>query len=120
MLREAGFNDRIVVVNFGTKAGNDEAYSNKRAEMYGELRKWLADEDERPSIPDDEALHADLTAASYSYDSKTRVKLEKKAEIKKRFLRSPDGADALAMTFSFPFANQISKKATPVPITSYF
>jgi hypothetical protein len=120
LLREAGFGDRIKIINFGTKAMRDDSYFNKRAEMYGELKKWITDENEIPSIPDDDALHADLTAASYSYDSKTRLKLERKAEIKKRFLRSPDGADALALTFAFPVGNLKRKKASPIPTKSFF
>ena len=120
MLREAGFGDRIKIVNFGSHAGNKEAYRNKRAEMYGELKSWLSDEDEPPSIPDDDALHADLTAAGYEYDSKTKLKLERKAEIKKRFLRSPDGADALALTFAFPVGPLQKKTAKPIPTKSFF
>lgn len=120
MLREAGFDDRIKIVNFGSTAGKKDAYVNKRAEMYGELKKWLANENEPPSIPDSNALHADLTAASYGYDSRSRLKLERKAEIKKRFLRSPDGADALALTFAFPIGMQKRPKANPIPVKSFF
>lgn len=120
MLDEAGLGDRVMVVNFGSAARRNESYANKRAEMYGELKKWLTDEQMPPSIPDDNALHADLTAASYGYDSKTRLKLEKKAEIKKRFLRSPDGADALALTFAFPIGATKKQKANPIPTKSFF
>ncbi len=38
----------------------------------------------------------------YGYDSNTRLKLEKKEDMKKRGLRSPDEGDALAMTFALP------------------
>lgn len=120
MLREAGFGDRIKVVNFGAGAGQKDAYLNKRAEIYGELKKWLSNENEPPSIPDSDALHADLTAASYTYDSRTRLKLESKKEIKKRLLRSPDGGDALALTFAFPIDFKKRRKATPIPIKSFF
>lgn len=102
MLREAGFGDRVRVVNFGSTADNTGAYYNKRAEMYGEMKKWLTDKNEPPCIPDDDELHGDLVAASYTYDIRSRIKLERKQEIKKRFLLSPDGGDALALTFAFP------------------
>lgn len=102
MLREAGYGNRVRVVNFGAAADNTAAYVNKRAEMYGGLKKWLTDKNEPPCIPDDNALHSDLTAPSFCYDSRTRIKLERKIEVKKRLLRSPDGADALALTFAFP------------------
>ncbi len=106
MLREAGFGDRVRVVNFGSLADNTAAYVNKRAEMYGELRKWLTDKHEPPSLPDDDALHGDITAPSYGYDSRTRIQLERKKDVKKRLLRSPDGADALVLTFAFPVVRE--------------
>jgi hypothetical protein len=120
LLREAGFGDRVKVVNFGAKAMKNDSYKNKRAEMYGELKKWLTDENETPSIPDDDALHADLTAAGYSYDTKTRLQLEKKKDIKKRSLLSPDGADALALTFAFPIGMLNRTQANPIPTKSFF
>jgi hypothetical protein len=36
------------------------------------------------------------------YDSSGRLKLERKEDLKKRGLRSPDLADALALTFAEP------------------
>lgn len=102
MLREAGFGDRVRVVNFGSNADNTNAYVNKRAEMYAGLKEWLSNEDEPPSIPDDDELHGDIVAPSYSYDIRTRIKLERKEEIKTRLMMSPDGGDALALTFAFP------------------
>lgn len=108
VLREQGFGERIKVINFGSGADNSGAYANKRAEMYGEMKKWFEDKHEPPSIPDDDVLHADLVAPSYSHDLKSRIKLERKSEIKKRFLKSPDGADALALTFAEPvFAEHV-------------
>jgi len=101
VLRDAGFGDRIMVVNFGSAADYTDAYYNKRAEMYGLMRDWLYDKNETPSIPDDDALHADIVAPTYSYDIRSRIKLERKADIKKRGLKSPDGGDALAMTFAY-------------------
>lgn len=120
MLRDAGYDSRIKVINFGSNAMRKDAYKNKRSEMYGELKKWLADENEPPSIPDDDALHSDLTAASYEYDSRTRLKLERKSEIKKRHLRSPDGADALALTFALPVAQLKKHQVIDVQTQSFF
>lgn len=119
LLTEAGYKERIKVVNFGSAAMNKNAYVNKRAEIYGEMKKWLIDDDIPACIPDSDSLHADLQATGYSYDSKSRLKLERKAEIKKRGLRSPDGADALALTFSFPIRT-MTVKAKPLPVESYF
>jgi len=56
-------------------------------------------------IPDDDELHADLMAPEYEYDSNTRIKLEKKEQMRKRGIRSPDLADAFALTFSYPVSS---------------
>lgn len=101
-LREMGLGDRVTVVNFGASASQPQRYPNKRSEMWGEMRDWLADENEPASIPDDDALHGDLTAPGYHYDNKSRPLLERKAQIKSRLQFSPDGADALALTFAKP------------------
>lgn len=102
MLAEDGYGHRVRVINFGSEAMQKHLYVNKRSEMYGECRAWLTDKDLPPSIPDDDALQGDLTACGFSYDSNTRYKLERKVEVKKRGLPSPDGADALVLTFAEP------------------
>lgn len=99
-LRELGYGHRITAVNFGEKPIDGTKYLNKRAEMYGLLKEAL---EEQPfSIPDDDELHADLIGPMFSYDSLTRLKLESKADMKKRKVRSPDMADALVLTFAYP------------------
>ncbi|MBL0900457.1 MAG: terminase, partial [Reyranella sp.] len=94
-------------INFGGAAerwGPDGAkplYANKRAEMWGNLREWLAD----ASLPDDPELRADLSAVEYGYNGKGEIQLEKKEDMKKRGLASPDIGDALALTFALPVTN---------------
>lgn len=47
-------------------------------------------------LPDDNELIAQLTTRKYGiYDSKGKIKLESKKEMKKRGLKSPDRADCL-------------------------
>jgi hypothetical protein len=48
------------------------------------------------------SLHADLCSIRYKFDSKTRLVLERKEDMKKRGIRSPDEGDALALTFALP------------------
>lgn len=100
-LREMGFASRVCAVNFGGKALQPERYVNRRAEMWGGIRDWLSD-DLPARLPDNDALQADLTGPSYSYDSSSRLVLESKDAMKKRGVRSPDLADALALTFAAP------------------
>jgi hypothetical protein len=98
-LIELGHEDIIVPINFGGSALDSEKYVNRRSEMWATMGGWLAG-DMPVMIPDDDKLHADLCAPNYSYDSNQRLKLEKKEDIKKRLGRSPDIADALALTFN--------------------
>ena len=55
-LRETGYQKIVQGVNFGSRAFAEKKYANKRAEMWAELRDWLADE-AGADIPDDDALH---------------------------------------------------------------
>lgn len=100
-LREMGYSV-CQSVNAGEKPMDGERYINKRAEMWDGLKQWLAAGG--VSLPDDDAIQADLTGLRYSYDSRGRLKLESKEDAKKRGLRSPDLGDALAMTFALPVA----------------
>lgn len=99
-LVELGHADVLIAVNFGSTPLDQKRYYNKRAEMWGELKKWL---NEPPvEIPDLDSLHADLCAPTYKIDSHSRLLLEKKEDIKKRGLQSPDEGDALALCFACP------------------
>lgn len=93
---------KVKVVNFGAASNQIELFSNKRNEIWQKMEKWLADENEPPSIPDDDDLHADLVIPGFSYDSKNRKVMQSKKEIKKELGCSPDGGDALALTFAEP------------------
>lgn len=100
-LKERGYGRVIIPVNGGEKASNPQRYVNWRCEMWGKMKDWF-EGDAPVQIPDEDTLHADLTGPKYSYDSNTRLKLEKKEDMKKRGLLSPDEGDALAMTLALP------------------
>lgn len=99
-LVELGYQSTVVAVNFGERALDDTRYVNRRAEMWGEMRDWL--KEQPASIPDDDVIHGDMTGPRYGYDSKSRYKLERKEDMRKRGLSSPDSADAIALTFAMP------------------
>lgn len=86
----------VIEVNAGATAYDHRTYFNKRAEMWGKMRDWLKGGD----IPNDPQLETDLTGVQYGFDPKNRIQLEKKEDMKKRGLHSPDTADALALTFA--------------------
>lgn len=99
-LRQLGYSDRVVAVNAGESPLDNEHYVNKRAEMWDSMRTWLR---EIGCLdPDDRDLAAELMAPEYGYDARERIQLERKEDMKKRGLSSPDEADALALTFAQP------------------
>jgi hypothetical protein len=97
-LREQGY--PAVDVNVGERSSNRDKYYNLRAELWIKLADWLAEG--HGSIPDDEKLIAGASSIKYSFDSAGRIKIEKKEDLKKRGLPSPDRADALTLTFFEP------------------
>ena len=51
-------------------------------------------------LPDDRELRDDLIGPEYGFTAKNQIQLEKKEDMKRRGLSSPDCGDALAMTFA--------------------
>ncbi|QRZ14722.1 phage terminase large subunit [Paracoccus methylovorus] len=99
--RQMGYS--VIGVNFGGKA--DRAIEgvpkcrNKRAQMWATMREWLR---EGGCIPDSRDLEMDLTGPLYGFDVNNAIEIEKKSDMKKRGVSSPDEADALALTFAYP------------------
>ena len=87
-------------IQFGGRANrNDQIrYANRRAELWGNLRENL----KYLSIPNSSELRAQLVGPEFDYNLRGEIQLEKKSDIKKRGLASPDLADALALTFARP------------------
>lgn len=81
-----------------TAEGSGPLFANKRAEMWGRMKEWL----KTGAIPDDPALAQDLIGLEYGYDARNAIQLEKKDDMKRRGLASPDLGDALALTFAQP------------------
>lgn len=93
---------KVRKVDFGWKSSEPHRWGNKRAEMWGKMRKWL----QTGSIPDDARLKTDLSAPKKKPDSKGVMFLESKKDMRARGMASPDHADALAVTFAFPVARR--------------
>jgi hypothetical protein len=95
-VRQLGY--QVIEVNFGGKAANP-AYRNKRSEMWDLLADWLR---KGGAIPNDKDLKTDLCMPTYSMANAAGLfELESKDKMKERG-RSPDVADALALTFAHP------------------
>lgn len=108
-------------VNFG---GTSEAKmarpkvpgpKNRRAEMWARMRDWLM-LPEGVSIPDDGPLQSDMTSPRQKPQLNNDFLLEAKEDMKKRQVRSPDLADAVALTFAFnEFLTNYHEPATVQP-----
>lgn len=99
-LRQLGFD--VTGINFGAKSdrfvpGAARA-SNKRGEMWSTMREAIK---AGMALPDDDRLEFELLAPTYTYDAGNAIVLEKKADMKKRGVPSPDVADALALSFAY-------------------
>jgi hypothetical protein len=66
--------------------------------LWSDLRDWLQNGGLLPRH--DEELAEELTAPDFLFDTKGRILLEKKDALRTRLGRSPDRADALALTFA--------------------
>ena len=99
-LFELGGRGVVVGINAGSRPLNAKTYLNKRSEMWGTLREWL--HDEPCQVPNNDALHSDICGIRYKIDSNSRLQMERKEDMKKRGIRSPDSADALCLTFAVP------------------
>lgn len=105
-------------VQFGAKCNHafkpnsrGDKYGNHIAEMSGHMRDWL----EIGAIPDDDDIGDDLAKREYGYNGKGEIILEKKKDMKKRGLSSPDNWDCLALSFHLPVTLTPKVTAKPRP-----
>lgn len=107
-LRE--LNIPVVGVNFAERANDWETYDNRRAEMWWLMKQWFEDTPVR--IVNNRAFIADITAPQPGENSSNgRKLLERKKDMAKRGIRSPDGGDAMALTFAAPVVARVDTLA---------
>lgn len=75
---------------------DDPRYLNRRAEMWFRMAEWVKKGGALPPMPE---LVGELTTPTYTYVN-GKFQLEAKDQVKQRLGRSPDLADALALTFA--------------------
>lgn len=97
-LREQGYGVRGI--NVAQAARQKEVFANLRAEGYWQLRELFAAGE--IAIPPDQQLVGELVSLRYKHDSRGRVLLERKEDMRKRGMPSPDRADALMLAFLDP------------------
>lgn len=104
-LKTMGYSN-VFEVAFGGES-TDIHFLNLRAQMYGKLKDALLT---GALPPDDENLAQQLCLPGYHIRTGgSKLVIESKADIQKRGEKSPDDADALALTFARPVAPRIAK-----------
>lgn len=101
ILKHRGFGEVVKGIDFGGKAIMSERYKNKRAEMWNNVKEWLK-QDVPVQLPADEELFDELCAVERVKTEFSVLQLEPKDKVRERLGRSPDKADALALTFAEP------------------
>jgi hypothetical protein len=105
-LRELGY--PVVRVIVGERATDDVRFVLVRDELWGLMNDWLMD---HPAVlPDCPILQSELTSVPYTYDSSRRLKLKSKEYMRSKGLKSPDGGDAVALTFAVTTAHSFNEK----------
>ena len=97
-LAELGLPARAISVSEAPPLGGN--YLNLKAELWFECRQWFMERS--CTLNGDTQLAAELSWPRYGYTSSGKVKVEGKAEMKKRERKSPDIADAFVLTFAVP------------------
>lgn len=95
-LRELGFTVRDV--NVAEASSMNSQAAKLRDELWIACKEWLNQRACR--LPKSEELRQELVSPTYTFTSNGRIKVEGKAEQKRRGLRSSDIADALCLTFA--------------------
>jgi hypothetical protein len=89
----------VVPYNGGEAPIDKERFVNARAEDYWTLRERF-EQGEVDIDPDDDRLAAQLGSIKWGIDSRGRIKIESKDDMRKRGLPSPDRADPMAIAFA--------------------
>ena len=74
-------------------------FAQLRDQLWWAAREWLRT-DPGAMLPPDENLLEELRVVTYDTDTKQRIKIMGKDEMRKKLNRSPDRADALCLTFA--------------------
>lgn len=101
-------NYEIIPIQNGSSAIEKDKYYNKASEMWDVMREeldnnlscYLQGKESTIQLPNDDKLIKQLSNRKYSVDSKGKIQIESKKEMKKRMGESPDRADAVIYSFA--------------------
>ncbi len=115
-LRSLGFGP--IEVQFGGKPTDSITYRYKSDEMWGRLRELIRTKLILPGPHSrlGDMMHTDLTQREFGYtEAGNKIHLETKKNMKLRGLKSPDMADALALTFAQEVAPMLTAHGQKPP-----
>jgi hypothetical protein len=95
-LRELGHTVRDV--NVAESSAMNQQAAKLRDELWLSVKEWLNARACR--LPKMDELRQELVAPTYTFTSNGKIKVEGKADMKRRGMRSPDLADAICLTFA--------------------
>lgn len=95
LVEQSDVADRVEGVNVASDPSNKEDYINIRVEAWDEVRLWLRD---AVMVPHEDWYQ--LAIPKVKIASSGKMQLESKEDMRKRGVKSPDIADALALTFA--------------------
>lgn len=98
-LRELEFEASIVAFTAGARAEEPDKFNNATMEAWWKMREAFV-LDDNADIQRDELFIAQVSTRKYKTQSDKTIRLESKDEMKGRLRKSPDEADAVAMTYS--------------------
>jgi hypothetical protein len=108
---------KIVAVNVAERAGDHNRLANQRAEMWWNGRTLLQprpDNTQDVRLDVDHRTNAQMTGPTYSSDSAGRIKIESKAEMKRRGIPSPDRAEAVLLALYDPPGSTTPDAVMPI------
>lgn len=108
VVAQENLNYEIIPIQNGSNAIEKDKYYNKASEMWDVMREeldnnlscYLQGKEPTIQLPNDDKLIKQLSNRKYSVDSKGKIQIESKKEMKKRIGESPDRADAVIYSFA--------------------
>jgi hypothetical protein len=120
---EKRHSSEIIPVSVGERAGDAAKFGNQRAEMWWNCRQLLQPQRTDEGVTQEIRLNLDrktlaqLSTPTYKSDSSGRIVIEKKSEMKRRGMNSPDRAEAVLLALYTPPRYRNSTPIAPISLT---
>ena len=120
---EKRHSSEIIPVSVGERAGDAGTFGNQRAEMWWNCRTLLQPQRTEEGVTQEIRLNLDrktlaqLSTPTYKSDSSGRIVIEKKSEMKRRGMNSPDRAEAVLLALYTPPRYRNSTPIAPISLT---